>query len=428
MIREIVNFTQDLVKDLPDIQFRNTKPSNGLHIFIEIDPEGNWKNKAGRYGIDYVFYDGENEGNALLSECIKHENCGKRVGTTMNKVLCKKKQIFSCSPFLVSFKKKSFTNDKLEGNGCQKITNLFPSYFNNAQATCLKDTDETEKQLSTTFQQICEEAIRQIDDFSIPQLQKDGSIIQVSAFEAMKDDFYVTLYLKNISLEKYKEAHENYLKEKLFNDNAYNNEKHITNETYGLSNFLNGLNAKKPFFEHKTAMFHKGISGRIQLKDAIALNQFEILLSHKVLPNPLPIVVDNRELNTEIVKLFNSEEEPVPYKELLRKLFEQSHKDYSYLPNFYLIHYSKVKEIKINDFDFVPLFLFYLENDNKVYNYMQAGSVKDKIFTPFSNDELATVFDFEKIVVRKIFNNSLIKINSNTYPANYFGDIDPAYV
>lgn len=420
MIQEIVNFTQDLIEDIPDILLRNTKPSNGLHIFVEIDPKGNWKNKPPRYGIDYIFYNGENEQENMLSELTEYESYGKRVGTSMNKVLCKKKQLFSCSPYIVSFKKKSFINDKLEGTGCEKITNLFSSYFDNAREICLKKADETLKQLSRAFQQVCREVLENIHNFSIDQWQKDGTTNQVSAFEIMKDDFYVTLYLKNISTEQYKKAHENYLKEKLFNDNSYNSEKQITNKTYGLSNFLNGLNAKKPFFEHKTAALHKGISGRIRLEDAIALNHFEILLSNRVLPNPLPIVVDNRELNGEIIRLFNSEGESVSYRQILNKLFVEF--DREYLPDFYLIHYSKAKEIKINDFDFVPLFRYYLEGNNEIRNLTEAKFESD------SDIKLATIFDFERIVVRKIFNNSLVKIKQESYSAHYFGDIDPTYV
>lgn len=427
MIREIVNFADKLITDIPSILYRNVKPSNGLHIFIEIDSEGKWKNTPPQYNVDYALYDGENEQATFFSSCTQYEIYGKRVGTTMNKVLCKKKQLFSCSPYIISFKKKSFANDKLEGVGYQKIANLLPSYFNNTRATCLKNANETLKQLSKAFEQICYDVLQQLSVFTLSQMQKDGSIVQVPIVETMKDEGYINLYLKNIPLQNYKEAHESYLQEKLFNDNAYNNETLITNDTYGLSNFLNGLNAKKPFFEHKTAMLHKGISGRIQLKDAIVLNNFEILLSNKVLPNPLPIVVDKREINRKIINLFNQNEEPVPYRELLVKLFKETNREY--LPNFYLIHYTKTtKGLKINDLDFVPLFRFKLEKDTVIYNLTQIKTVKEKNFEIAQDIKLASVFEFEKIVVKEIFNNSLVKIKPDTYTANYFGDIDPTYV
>ena len=75
------------------------------------------------------------------------------------------------------------------------------------------------------------------------------------------------------------------------------------------------------------------------------------------MPNPLPIVIDKRELNKEIVKIFNAENEPLSYRQLLIKLFEQTNE--KYLSDYYLINYSNTKDgLVINDIDFVPLFRF----------------------------------------------------------------------
>jgi len=290
-------------------------------------------------------------------------------------------------------------------------------------------TEESDIQLSNAYEQACIEVLQQISKFVMPQNKKDGYTIQTSIFDSMKDDFFVTMYLKNISRDKYKEAHENYLRQKLFNDNSYNNDKIITNETYGLSNFLNGLNSKKPFLEHKSATMYKGVGGRITAQDAIALNNFEILISNKVLPNPLPIVIDKKEVNKEIISLFNQEKEPISYRLLLTKLFQRTNE--KYLSDYYLINYSKTtKGVKINDFDFVPLFRFHIDKNNIIQNVTEAGIVKNKIFEFFPNDKIESIFDFERIVVREIFNNSLVKIKEkeNTYTTNYFGEIDPTYV
>lgn len=425
MIREIINFTNDLIADIPDIMEWKVQPSNGLHILIELDTEGRWMNKSPQRNIDYAFYDEKTEPNKLLRELSKLEMYGNRIGTTMNKVFDKEKQIFSCSPYILKFKKKSFFNNKLKGSGCTKIINLLPFYFENARQTCL--TEENDIQFSKAFEQVCTEVLQQINNFMMPQIQIDGTIVQTSIFDMMKDNFFVIMYLKNISVDKYKEAHENYLSQKLFNDNSYNNDRVITNETYGLSNFLNGLNSKKPFLEHKTATMYKGVTGRITAQDAFALNNFEILISNKVLPNPLPIVIDRREVNKEIISLFNQNNEPIPYRLLLTKLFQERNE--KYLSNYYLINYSKTqKGIKINDFDFVPLFRFYIEKNNEIQNITEAGIVKNKIFELFPNDRIKSVFDFERIVVREIFNNSLVKIKDDKYSTNYFGNIDPTYV
>lgn len=427
MIRELINFTNDLIEDIPDIMEWKIQPNSGLHIFIELNSEGKWDNKSPQWEIDYAFYDGKTELTGLLLEFSKLEMYGNRIGTTMNKVLDKKKQIFSCSPFILNFKKKSYSNDKLEGIGYTKITNLFPFYFENARQTCL--TEESDMQLSKAYEYACMEVLQQISNFTMPQYQKDGFVIQTSIFNSMKDDFFVSMYLKNISIDKYKEAHVNYVRQKLFNDNSYNNDKTITNETYGLSNFLNGLNSKKPFLEHKSAAMYKGVGGRITAQDAIALNNFETLVSNKVLPNPLPVVIDKKEINKEIISLFNQDQKTISYRSLLIKLFQKTND--KYLADYYLINYSKTtKGIKINDVDFVPLFRFYINENNIIQNVTDAGIVKNKIFESFPNDKIESIFDFERIVVREIFNNSLVKIKEkeNTYTTNYFGDIDPTYV
>lgn len=107
MIREIVNFTKDLLDDFPEITEWNVKPNGGLYVFIHLDNEGHWNTDNLVYGEDYFYLGGE---NADMVECvekaIRYEKQVQRVGTTMNKVLDKKRQIFSCSPFAVTFKKK----------------------------------------------------------------------------------------------------------------------------------------------------------------------------------------------------------------------------------------------------------------------------------------------------------------------------------
>lgn len=60
MIREIINFTRDLLADIPDIRHWNAKPDKGLHVFIDIDDNGQWVNKELKEGVDYAYYDGEN--------------------------------------------------------------------------------------------------------------------------------------------------------------------------------------------------------------------------------------------------------------------------------------------------------------------------------------------------------------------------------
>ena len=74
---------------------------------------------------------------------------------------------------------------------------------------------------------------------------------------------------------------------------------------YGLSGFLNGLNSKKPFLVHKTGITSDGINGRITSSDALYLSFFETLVINGTLPNPLPIIIDKKEINGKIISIFN---------------------------------------------------------------------------------------------------------------------------
>ena len=190
-----------------------------------------------------------------------------------------------------------------------------------------------------------------------------------------------------------------------------------------MSNFLNGLNSKKPFLEHKTAVMYKGINGRITSKDAIILNNFEVLQINKTLPNPLPIFIDKEEFatNIEIIRLFNQSDEKLSYSQILKHVCEDQNKN---LSNYYLLNIVKGE---VKDFDFVSLFRYKMERNRKkceVFNLFESKQGRDLI----PNITIHTIFGFESNIVQVIFNNSLVKIKGESISVNYFGDIDPTYV
>ena len=417
MIREIINFVKHLEDDYPEAFELNKKPSPGLHLWVELDEDGKWKNNEPQEGVDYVVYDGKQELKGLLFDAIKYEELGKRVGTRMDKVLdtakiegSKKFQIFSCSPFIVSFKKQSW----------DLIPSRIHKYFENSFVLCLSKDDETTRQNVLAFKNELPLILAKVDNLKI-EIQSEEDSKEIPLLSTFKDDFYINIYLKNVDLDAYKEAHERYLKAKLFNTDTYNSTKEITDSTYGLSNFINGANSKKPFLEHKSASMHKGISGRITAKDAVALNLFEILTNNKVLPNPLPIFVDKSEFkdNSEIIRIFNEEgERNISYPQILKSLFEKN--DQRILANYYLLNISRGV---VNDFDFVSCFQYKLEKCS-IDNLFQLTQKKELL----PRQDIHTIFGFENIIVSKIFNNALVRKNKNGLSYNYFNDIDPNYV
>lgn len=413
MIREIINFTKDIIGDCPDIMQRNLKPNGGLYIFVDIDEAGNRVNENGVYGQDYLYLKtNDSESSIPISEITALEEEVKRVGTSMNKVLDKSSQIFSCSPYAVVFKKKSLTNEKIPGIKGEKICKLLPFYFENARKLCPLE----EQQRIVSFESICSIILKGLENFIREQADEKKIVL----IDQLKDDEYISIYLRSVSLNDYKKAHDCYLKDKLYNKGEFN--KTVNGILYGVSGFLNGLNDKKLFLVHRTACMDEGLCGRISFEEALLLDKFQSLILRKVLPNPLPIAVNQLE-NKLFLKLFHENETPLSYRELIKSLFEQH--EIKELSDFYLLNYSKAKDIVINDIDFVPMFRYYFDKPLLIENVMLAGYKRDEIFEEERDIILKDIFSFEYVVVREIFNNCLVMIKKDgSYKSLYFGEVD----
>ena len=413
MIREIINFTKDIIEDCPDIMQRNLKPNGSLYIFVDIDEAGNWVNENGVYGQDYLYLKtNDSESSIPISEITALEEEVKRVGTSMNKVLDKSSQIFSCSPYAVVFKKKSLTNEKIPGIKGEKICKLLPFYFENARKLCPLE----EQQRIVSFESICSIILKGLENFIREQADEKKIVL----IDQLKDDEYISIYLRSVSLNDYKKAHDCYLKDKLYNKGEFN--KTVNGILYGVSGFLNGLNDKKLFLVHRTACMDEGLCGRISFEEALLLDKFQSLILRKVLPNPLPIAVNQLE-NKLFLKLFHENETPLSYRELIKSLFEQH--EIKELSDFYLLNYSKAKDIVINDIDFVPMFRYYFDKPLLIENVMLAGYKRDEIFEEERDIILKDIFSFEYVVVREIFNNCLVMIKKDgSYKSLYFGEVD----
>jgi len=424
MIREIINYTKYLKEKSSKVFEDGLEPSKGLHIFVELDEEGKTINFPGKKGVDWDYYDGK-EMTPFLKSIIPYEQESKRVGTRMDKVLdtgkvegSKKFQIFSCSPYILSFKKQSLG----------LIESRLKPFFENAIKTCLKEDDETAKQKVTAFKNAISLLLNQIDAFKIRTDTSDLFAEEESVIELMKNDFFVHIYYKNIPFSEYELAHQTYLQQKLFNNNNFNSESIITDETYGLSGFINGLNMKKPFLEHKTASMFKGIASRIQAKDTVYLNDFDLLLkrkNNKVFPSPLPIFIDKNEFSTsdEIISIFKKDGK-LTYSQILKQIFKNTPD--KVLKNYYLLFFNYKYELE--DFDFVSKFRYSMEENGEypvIKNLFEIKISKDELKRDYP---IKNIFQFEADIVKMIFNNSLVKVKDESYSVSYFGEIKPEYV
>ena len=443
MIREIINFTNGLLSDIPDIMQWNIQPDKGLHVFIDIDETGNWANQNLQQGIDYDYYDGKNQDIKLWNDCIRYQEATEYI--TMNKVskFDKKKKIHSCSPFAVAF---NFNfNDKEKSELGIKI-------FKKSDKPSKEEFKSNNALIRAKRRIVIEERLKdyQSNSLSIYGIkEKDGDLFSnqpfiygkqimgffnnlhkilnavelIAEYSLLTGKDYLHLYLRTIPIDVQEELHNRYVKQEIFSGEV------MSKEHFGSVGFFTAYNQKKPFLRHRTSFLKDGVSQRFSEEDAITLYTFEKLLRRKpqCLPNPLPIMIDGREWNKRVIKLFNESGDTLSFRDLLKQLFAKY--NMKSLPNYYLLNLSKtVSGIVINDFDFVPLFRYYLDGDIVVSNVSNSSSLQDKSFEREREISIKTIFDFERVAVREVFNNSLVKIKEDKYVTNYFGEIDSNYV
>ncbi len=437
MIREIINFVTDLERDYPEVFDLNKKPSPGLHLWVELDEEGNWKNNSPVEGKDYVVYDGKkNELSAIEKKSVLYEEVQDYLTMNKQQKFDMKQKIHSSSPFAISFNfslndtdkanndiKKKPAKGEIEKNQKKTIDvkldfvkKSLPDFFKNARNIILENDDKASNDLSDKFEKLqCQiiETISQLEN-------QDGKNLLLG----FKEKDYVRIYLKNVSIEEQRKLHEKYVSDNVFNKDDFN----IISgdQTYGVADFMTTFASKKPFLSHQTSFFKKSVNTRITGNDALSLVKFEGLLNNKVLPNPiLPIFVDKNEFknNGEIVRIFNNEENgSLSYPQILKQIFNENAQ--RILANYYLLNLSKGRSWLVNDFDFVSKFEYFV-SDCSIQNLF---AIKNKEKEPLPNIKLHTIFGFENQVVKEIFNNSLVRIKDDAISYNYFNEVKSKFV
>ena len=442
MIRELINFMNDLMSDIPNIMEWKSQPDKGLHVFIDIDSNGVWINKDLKKGKNYDYFDGKNKNILLWDNCIRYQEATTYI--TMNKVkrFDKEQKIHSCSPFAIAYnfnfsdkdkqshgiktfnKKDKTNNDKIKENNqlirkkrFEVVSDRLKDYYDN----CILryNLNMSEANDSQTYKYKAE-----IEGFFASFKDIISCLKRLKAYKQLSEKDYLHLYLRSVPIEEIEKKHKEYIEQNIFNEEDGEG---LSDKKHGVVGFFTAYNKNKPFLKHQTCYLKNGISQRFSINDAMALFYLDKLLKRKskCLPNPLPIVVDQREINTAIVKIFNDNEKPLLYRELLESLFTSTNK--KYLSDYYLLNYSNTRSgMVLNDFDFVPMFRYELSQPVTVSNVTMSGFVKDKVFNKDSDINIKTIFDFERIVVKMIFNNTLVKIKDDDYTCSYFGNLpDP---
>ena len=150
-------------------------------------------------------------------------------------------------------------------------------------------------------------------------------------------------------------------------------------------------------------------------------------LQKRILPNPLPLFIDKRELNKDVVSLFN-EEKKENYTDIIKTLFTIHKED---LRGYYLLFIQKGTII---DLDFVPNFQYYLHDCelrevdclNCNYSNKEKQLIKWKLKGKINN-----IFDFQDKIANRLLGMELeTNTKSNKKWLKYFGDVEynPKYM
>lgn len=404
MLQELTQFVQEVP---PLIKEKAIEPKSGLHILIGFSESGNAEVK----GAERYLGKKHDEISDFLKECAVRQELSWMINT--NKCFdLPAKGIHSASPFCVAFKRESWIGgDKYPTDSSKPdVVERLEGYF----AKCFDDVfglDDAQKQKALQFKNYLKNNLE-------PLLSSFGE------YPALEQGEYILLF-NDIGLEEHEAFNSAYLAQGLFNTDTYNIA--VDDEVFGTSNFHNGFNSKKPFLTHQTASFD--ITIRISASEAKALTEFSAMAGKKLFPNPTPIFIEKKELTSEAIRIFHREEDK---KHSHRKIIKELLKKEEELGNYYLLYYSGGV---IRDFDFVPKFQYYLDSAKDEQGLQRAWKIhnvtelKEKGGASKSLIHLKDVFDFEWVVVRQLFNNSLVKIDEKKKEISlrYFDELDSKY-
>lgn len=397
MIKEIVQF----VRTLPEAAFsKNLELKEGLYILLDIDESNgspilrNTDNNGNILQDDVRVWVKHSELSPFFAKCLQIQT--NTLPASPQKIFNPDKKIFSasCSPFGLSFVKKNYQKYNQEQD--LVIDQLKNQYFKSADKYIVSCHHRRWFQL--------------FRDYLIKNLST--LLGKIPEFANGKDSLLINIYLKNVDIADYSETYKAYLQENVFNKSEYNIK--YGNHVLGISDSLNGFNAKKRFLQHRTGL--SKLNYRISEEEALLVWRFFRLQQNKQLPNPTPLFVDlsELELNKDLVAFYQNDK-MVSYPQLIKELLRKHNKQ---LQNFYLLFFqSGMKGSKVIDFDFVPKFQYQISPPIVITEVF-------KLDGQFSSQSISNVFDLEDKVFNKIFNGHLIQNTNNGVWRKYFDDLE----
>lgn len=271
----------------------------------------------------------------------------------MNKPVDPKKQIHSNNMYSIFFKSpKPEDEDNSKTGIIEGIGRFFSTLENQGESSLLGPYELTKLNMDlmnkwkSRFIEFIPTAYQLLDEVKL----KPATYVKI--FADVSQEEYITEYLR-------------YMIPKIFNSNAYNKE--VDGETYGLSNNNMGLNAKKPFLEHKTTNF--GVPFRITTDQALNISDMFLWFQNQYDADGKSIVAGYLECED--------------HEGFTLKRGAKNKSD------AHIIHIEKGKYAVIDDYDFVPG----IQNtvDFNLHNYLSSEGFESKKITDLKT--LEELFD-----------------------------------
>ena len=284
----------------------------------------------------------------------------------MNKSVDSKKQIHSNNIYTVFMKKDTLLSD---GQTYKIFEENIERYYDSFSASIIPikrrlsqegsafNEKGNQKGASDVFQlpEINEEA-RQKNKKVV--LEKYDWLVNTVTSYQFESNVYIKIFF-DVDIEEYKREYMRYLIPKIFNCNDYNTK--IDGIIYGLSNSNMGLNAKKPYLEHKTTNYK--VPFIISINDALDSKKLiESIESQKdgdgkpVLSGHIPI------MESEAFLFVNTITDEIDSHYLhIKKGIKTIIDDYDFLPGVT----DKIEPFKLNNYLRLPDFNVETINNRK---------------------------------------------------------------
>lgn len=183
----------------------------------------------------------------------------------MNKSIDPKKQIHSNNMFSLFCKLDTFWQ---EGEAHPKLGEHIERYFNALMIVKDKEAEILDK---AGYKPLEKKDVEGCKEFFLASLNVVGERIK---YYDIKDNCYIRLFV-NEDVNVYAYESGRYMLCKIFNCNDYNVP--VNGQVFGLSNTDMGMNAKKPYLEHKTTAYK--VPYRIRTDEALQLHKLYLWLN-----------------------------------------------------------------------------------------------------------------------------------------------------